>query len=491
MMNTKRKEHMVLRNLRFLIICLVIGGLSSVLYGEIGWDVNRLITNQKSPLTTALKVFNGKLYCVQRANGSNKIAVVNSTDGITWNWASAYYISNGLTPTSPAVEVFNNKLYCLVRGDGNNYIYVTSTSDGSSWSSWSQISGPLTDTGVALAAFNGKLYCVNKGSGNNEMWMFNTSDGTSWGGNHQLASFFSPATAALRVYNNKMHCVVKGTDNKLYSFWTSDGTNWSAAYNIQNQSTSDAPALGVLDGKLQCVWKANDGSNKLYYSSSSDGQNWSSPLLIPGQKAASAPALGEFASKLYCAYTSTDGTNNISLTDASVGTLVILPMTLYAQQTNMWCWAASGEMIMTYLGTAANVSQCIQANNYNNRADCCNNFQNCVLGGWPEFDSYGFDFIWTNWGTALSFAQLKTEFQNNRPVGFCWGWAVGGGGHYMTARGVYVDAAGTQFVYVFDPAPWNADKNAGGSARLITYAEFVAVPGDHGTWINDYNIIKQ
>jgi len=489
-MNTKRKEHMVMRNLRFLIVCMVIFGLSGTVYGEIGWDVNRLMTNQKTPLTTALKTFNGKFYCAQKANTTNKIAVVNSTDGTTWNWASAYYIPNGLTNASPALEVFNNRLYCLVKGETNNYIYVSSTGDGSSWSSWSQFSGPLTNTGVALAAFNGKLYCVNKGYNNNEMWMFSSSDGTNWSGNSQIPNFYSPATAALRVYNNKMHCVVKGTDSKLYSFWTGDGSTWSAAYNIQNQYTSDAPALGVLDGKLQCVWKANDGSNKLYYSSSSDGQNWSAPLLIPGQKATVAPALGEFGTKLYCAYRSTDGTDNIYLTDAKVGTLVILPMTLYAQQTNLWCWAASGEMIMTYLGVAVNVSQCTQANHYHNRADCCNNFQNCVQTGWPEFDAYGFNYVWTNWGSALSFAQLKTEFRNNRPVGFAWGWTAGGG-HYMTARGVYVDGGGAQFVYIFDPAPWNADKNAGGTARLITYDEYVAVPFDHGTWINDYNIVKQ
>jgi len=378
----------------------------------------------------------------------------------------------------------------MVKGENNNYIYVTSTSDGSSWSSWSQLSGPLTNTGVALAAFNGKLYCVNKGYNNNEMWMFSTSDGTNWAGNSQIPNKYSPATAALKVYNNKMYVVVKGTDNKLYSFWTGNGIDWSAAYNIQNQFTSSAPALGVLDGRLQCVWIANDGSNKLYYSSSSDGQNWSAPLLIPGQKATAAPALGEFGTKLYCAYKSTDGTNNIYLTDARVGTLVILPMTLIGQQTNMWCWAASGEMIMTYLGADVNVSQCTQANNYNNRADCCNNFQNCVLGGWPEFDSYGFDFVIGNWGTALSFAQLKTEFLNNRPVGFAWGWTAGGG-HYMTARGVYVDGAGNQFVYVLDPAPWNADKTVGGTTRLITYDEFVAVPMDHSTWENNYNIVKQ
>ena len=37
------------------------------------------------------------------------------------------------------------------------------------------------------------------------------------------------------------------------------------------------------------------------------------------------------------------------------------PVTLRPQETNMWCWAASGQMVMDFLGN--NVSQCVQANN--------------------------------------------------------------------------------------------------------------------------------
>ena len=37
-----------------------------------------------------------------------------------------------------------------------------------------------------------------------------------------------------------------------------------------------------------------------------------------------------------------------------------LAVTLRPQETGMWCWAASGEMVMEYLGRA--VSQCTQAN---------------------------------------------------------------------------------------------------------------------------------
>ena len=46
-----------------------------------------------------------------------------------------------------------------------------------------------------------------------------------------------------------------------------------------------------------------------------------------------------------------------------------LPVTLHPQETGMWCWAASGQMVMDYLGTSP--SQCTQANNRFGRTDCC------------------------------------------------------------------------------------------------------------------------
>jgi hypothetical protein len=64
-----------------------------------------------------------------------------------------------------------------------------------------------------------------------------------------------------------------------------------------------------------------------------------------------------------------------------------LPVNLYPQQTDAWCWAASGEMVMSYLGGM--VSQCEQANRRFAHTDCCNTPTpaSCNQGGWPEFDS--------------------------------------------------------------------------------------------------------
>src|SRR5437764_14893657 len=74
------------------------------------------------------------------------------------------------------------------------------------------------------------------------------------------------------------------------------------------------------------------------------------------------------------------------------GNISSLPVTLNGQQTNMWCWAASGQMTMNYVHPASNVQQCDEANKRFGRSDCCNSPvpSACVNGGWPEYEKYNF-----------------------------------------------------------------------------------------------------
>ena len=147
-----------------------------------------------------------------------------------------------------------------------------------------------------------------------------------------------------------------------------------------------------------------------------------------------------------------------------------LQVTLYPQLQDEWCWAASGEMIMSYLGK--NVAQCDEANHAQNRTDCCSNPSACDNPGWPDFSYFGFNYTQTSNGTALAFSQLQTEIAANRPVGFAWAW-TGGGGHYMVAIGTEVDE-GTQYVTINDPwAP-----NVGEQVTLL-YSDWVS--GNAGT----------
>jgi len=172
--------------------------------------------------------------------------------------------------------------------------------------------------------------------------------------------------------------------------------------------------------------------------------------------------------------------------------LTTLSVSLHPQETSMWCWAGSGQMVMQYLGN--NVAQCTQANNRFNRTDCpcsqCGSNPDttpaCVTGGWPEFDKYGFTFKRTS-NAPLSWEQLKKEISNasrcgKRPVAFSWHWN-GGGGHMMVAYG-YVEEDGQQLVAIRDPwGPCNGD------TRVITYAAYVSGSG-YTHWDDFYEIMK-
>ena len=159
-------------------------------------------------------------------------------------------------------------------------------------------------------------------------------------------------------------------------------------------------------------------------------------------------------------------------------------VTLRPQQTSMWCWAASGQMVMEFLGT--NVTQCDEANKRLGRNDCCNNPvpAACVKGGWPEFDKYGFDFKRTS-NTALTWSQVKNQiYCAKKPFAFSWHWP-GGGGHMMVVTG-YTTLEGTNYVYVNDPWAPNV-----GDQRIDTYDEYVARPGHHTHWDDFYDVTKK
>ena len=151
-------------------------------------------------------------------------------------------------------------------------------------------------------------------------------------------------------------------------------------------------------------------------------------------------------------------------------TQTVLNVPLIAQQTDEWCWAASGEMVMSYEGD--DVSQCEQANYHFSMSGCCDDPTPtaCVQPGYPDFGYWGFSFQQTAPGVALTFAQLTSQFASNLPVAYSWRWTRGGG-HMMVAIGV--DSA-TTMVYINNPWPPNT-----GDTTWITYSNYVSQSGVH------------
>ena len=154
------------------------------------------------------------------------------------------------------------------------------------------------------------------------------------------------------------------------------------------------------------------------------------------------------------------------------------------QHQSNWCWAASGEMTMEFLGSGS-IQQCDEANKRFGRTDCCNSPtpSACNNGGWPEFDKYGFKADHTS-DAPLSWDDVKRQIYCSKK-GFCntWHWS-GGGGHMMVISG-YMTLDGTSYVYLRDPLPVGT-----GSSRWITYAAYVSGPG-YTHWDDYYNITKK
>lgn len=156
------------------------------------------------------------------------------------------------------------------------------------------------------------------------------------------------------------------------------------------------------------------------------------------------------------------------------------------QETDQWCWAAGTQMTTKFAGVA--VTQCQQANARFTRQDCCTKPTPaaCIQPGWPDFPAWGFQTDLTAWGTALTWDQIKSQIDSNRPVAFSWGW-TGGGGHLMVARGYcyYGDRDIDKYILINDPLPVGTGNN-----RYVTYADFVA-GADHSHWQDYYNTIKK
>jgi hypothetical protein len=164
-----------------------------------------------------------------------------------------------------------------------------------------------------------------------------------------------------------------------------------------------------------------------------------------------------------------------------------LNVTLRPQLTNMWCWAASGQMVMEFLGR--NIPQCTQANARFGLANCCGSStpSPCVKGGWPEFYKWGFTSQHTN-STALTDAQLRDQIGvKKKPVAFSWAW-TGGGGHMMVVVG-YSTAGGQSYVSINDPWPPPSGSHPGGDRRTISYARYVSGP-TYTHWDDYYDVTR-
>jgi hypothetical protein len=136
-------------------------------------------------------------------------------------------------------------------------------------------------------------------------------------------------------------------------------------------------------------------------------------------------------------------------TQTQLPSAVTLDIDLIKQDSNVWCWAAAGEMIMKFLGT--DVMQCDQASYAppTGQSTCClpDPPSSCFHRGVPDFNFYGFDCL----------KDIKTELAANRPLGY-YRHAIGGGnGHIVVIYGYECDDESTPCLLIRDPmGDWTA-----------------------------------
>jgi peptidase C39-like protein len=188
-----------------------------------------------------------------------------------------------------------------------------------------------------------------------------------------------------------------------------------------------------------------------------------------------------------------------------------LPVPFYLQEKSNWCWAASAQMVMEYLGKS--VKQCDQANDVIGRNDCCpgpdhQTPEGCNLPEWPFAErpfstKYGFKAISSGdtfpnkfpkegalpWAVIQS--QLAPRDETNRckstPVAFSWKWLDPRTGEWDGTTGHMQVVIGYQIIdnvpilFVYNPLkPLHPIS--------MSYAYYISGKNHHAHWRDYYDI---
>jgi hypothetical protein len=155
-----------------------------------------------------------------------------------------------------------------------------------------------------------------------------------------------------------------------------------------------------------------------------------------------------------------------------------LPVTLRAQETELWCWAATGQMTMEFLGKP--ISQGEQADIVLGRHDCCGHPcpRACVRGGSIVLIPFGFTFDLSS--QPPDEEELVRQLHTLRkPVPFFWQYP-GGGGHAAVVVGYARQPDGAFLVECLDPwPPPGKDRRSWSGGQRI----FMPYP----RWARDYD----
>jgi Papain-like cysteine protease AvrRpt2 len=156
-----------------------------------------------------------------------------------------------------------------------------------------------------------------------------------------------------------------------------------------------------------------------------------------------------------------------------------LCFTMQHQQQTQWCWSATATSVAHYYNGASTWTQCSLVNAELGRTDCCTapSSANCNQPWTLNTVLTRVGHLASFTGGSTSFADVRNEIDNGRPLGVRIGWS-GGGGHFnvlscYTWRRLFR----LQSIQVEDP--WYG-------TSVWNYATFRTAYQGTGSWTHSY-----
>jgi choice-of-anchor C domain-containing protein len=164
-----------------------------------------------------------------------------------------------------------------------------------------------------------------------------------------------------------------------------------------------------------------------------------------------------------------------SAADAKAPLRYTLPVELFSQEQDCWCWAACSQMVMSYYDVR--VSQTVQANKRFGRTDCGQRPAPgpCNQGGFISLPENGFTIEQAD-HTLSQNEIIHQIYHLRKPIMYAWDF-TGGGSHVMVLVGYQILNDNAMMIEYLDPMPmpYQDPKNPHGGTRVFcTYDEWCA-----------------
>ena len=156
-----------------------------------------------------------------------------------------------------------------------------------------------------------------------------------------------------------------------------------------------------------------------------------------------------------------------------------LCFTMQHQEQTQWCWSATATSVSHYYNGASTWTQCTLVNAELGRSDCCTSpsSSSCNVPHTLDTVLTRVGHLASFAGGTTSFADLRTEIDNGRPLGVRIGWS-GGGGHFnVLACYTWNSLFNLQSVQVEDP--WYG-------TSVWDYDVFRTAYQGSGSWTHSY-----